>query len=270
MKDILEDIVARKKERILQKKALGLYEAEKARYASDKAEGKLLPIVSMANKLKQTHGGIIAEFKRRSPSKGWICADGKADEIPLSYAQNGAAALSVLTEEDFFGGSMEDLQKARQSLDAKGLTTPLLRKDFILDTDELYEARNAGAAAVLLIAACLTREDCAKLTEQAHELGLEVLLEVHHEDELIYTQLPVDMVGVNNRNLGTFFTTVDNSYRLLPLLPSDKVLVSESGIDQPQTVVALQQAGFQAFLIGESFMRNASPGTALAHFLEKI
>ncbi len=221
---------------------------------------------SLREALLQSDTGIIAEFKRRSPSKGWIKEDGCADIIPLSYQQNGAAALSILTDEHYFGGSDEYIRQARQS----GVTLPILYKNFVIDEAQLYAAALCGASAVLLIAACLSKQDCKRLMDKAHQLGLEVLLEMHSEQELEYAELCPDLCGINNRNLGSFVTDVDNSFRLAELLPHDAVKVSESGISNPETVRALRQAGFRGFLIGETFMKTSNPGDALADFISKL
>lgn len=217
----------------------------------------------MRKALTESSNGIIAEFKRKSPSKGWIKEDGKADIIPLSYQENGAAALSILTDEYFFGGCDEFIMKARQS----GVTIPILYKNFVIDEYQLLQARLCGASAALLIAACLTKERCKSLIGMAHDLGLEVLLEMHSEPELEYAELGNDMCGINNRNLGTFVTDVKNSFRLAELLPQDAVKVSESGISNPDTVAELRQAGFRGFLIGENFMKTENPGEALKQFI---
>ena len=224
------------------------------------------PKPSLREALLQSDTGIIAEFKRRSPSKGWIKEDGRADIIPLSYQQNGAAALSILTDEHYFGGSDEYIRQARQS----GVTLPILYKNFVIDEAQLYAAALCGASAVLLIAACLSKQDCKRLMDKAHLLGMEVLLEMHSEAELEYAELGPDLCGINNRNLGSFVTDVDNSFRLAELLPHDAVKVSESGISNPETVHALRQAGFRGFLIGENFMKSANPGKALNDFISKL
>ena len=221
---------------------------------------------SLREALLQSETGIIAEFKRKSPSKGWIKEDGRAEVIPLSYQQNGAAALSILTDEHYFGGADDFIRIARQS----GVTLPILYKNFVIDEAQLYAAALCGASAVLLIAACLTKADCRRLLEKAHELGLEVLLEMHSEAELEYAELEPDLCGINNRNLGSFVTDVENSFRLAELLPKDAVKVSESGISNPDTVKALRQAGFRGFLIGETFMKTSDPGQALAAFLAQL
>ena len=221
---------------------------------------------SMKQALLASQSGIIAEFKRRSPSKGWIKEDGRADIIPLSYQQNGAAALSILTDEHFFGGCDDFIRQARRS----GVTLPILYKNFVIDEIQLYQAALCGASAVLLIAACLTKQRCSELIDRAHSLGLEVLLEMHSEPELEYADLGPDMCGINNRNLGSFVTDVENSFRLASKLPADAVKVSESGISDPDTVSALRQAGFRGFLIGENFMKTPDPGLSLAGFIKSI
>ena len=245
MKDILEQIVAHKHEEVA------------ALYAKKP---------SLREALLASDTGIIAEFKRRSPSKGWIKEDGRADIIPLSYQQNGAAALSILTDEQYFGGCDDYIRQARQS----GVTLPILYKNFVIDEAQLYAAALCGASAVLLIAACLSKQACAALMNKAHALGLEVLLEMHSEAELEYAELGPDLCGINNRNLGSFVTDVDNSFRLAELLPKDAVKVSESGISNPETVRLLRQAGFRGFLIGETFMKTANPALALKEFISKL
>ena len=244
-KDILEQIIAHKREEVA------------ALYAKKP---------SFREALLASDTGIIAEFKRRSPSKGWIKEDGRADIIPLSYQQNGAAALSILTDEQYFGGHDDYIRAARRS----GVTLPILYKNFVIDEAQLYAAALCGASAVLLIAACLSKQACAALMNKAHELGLEVLLEMHSEAELEYAELCPDLCGINNRNFGSFVTDVDNSFRLAELLPHDAVKVSESGISNPETVRALRQAGFRGFLIGETFMKSANPGKALNDFISKL
>ncbi len=225
-----------------------------------------LPRPSMKESLRNSATGIIAEFKRKSPSKGWIKEDGKPDVIPPAYDQNGAAALSILTDEKYFGGSLDFLRTARPLVKA-----PILRKDFIVDEYQLFQARQAGANAVLLIAADLSPAECRALAHTAHELGLEVLLETHSEAELDYfDESLIDMLGVNNRHLGTFHTDVQTSFDLAAKLPQETVKVSESGISNPQTVQKLRKAGFRGFLMGEHFMRAANPGAALKEFILEL
>ena len=221
---------------------------------------------SLKEALLNSESGIIAEFKRRSPSKGWIKEDGRADEIPLSYEKNGAAAVSILTDRDYFGGSDDFIRMARKS----GVTVPILYKNFVVDELQLAAAALCGASAVLLIAACLTKDECRYLLNKAHELGLEVLLEMHSEAELEYAELQPDLCGINNRHLGSFVTDVETSFRLAELLPRDAVKVSESGISDPRTVKALKEAGFNGFLIGENFMKTEAPGLALHQFISAL
>lgn len=238
---------------------------------------------SLRQALLQSPTGIIAEFKRRSPSKGWIKEDGRPDAIPLAYQQNGAAALSILTDEHYFGGSDDFIRQAR----ASGVTLPILYKNFVIDESQLYAAALCGASAVLLIAACLSVQQCAALLAKAHDLGLEVLLEIHSEEELEYAALGPDLCGINNRHLGSFVTDVETSFRLADRLRTvcsessgsvccDAVatafplLVSESGISDPAVVRDLRAAGFSGFLIGETFMKTSDPGLTLSNFLSQL
>jgi indole-3-glycerol phosphate synthase len=243
--DILQEIVAHKQQEL---------------------EVLCAPKPSLRQALLKSDSGIIAEFKRRSPSKGWIKEDGRADLIPLSYQQHGAAALSILTDEYYFGGHDDFIRMARRS----GVTLPILYKNFVIDEAQLYAAALCGASAVLLIAACLTKLQCKTLMDKAHALGLEVLLEMHDEKELDYCDLQPDVYGINNRNLGSFVTDVENSFRLAELLPKDAVKVSESGISNPDMVKALRQVGFRGFLIGENFMKTPDPGQALNDFISQL
>lgn len=260
--DILQEIVAHKRievERFKQQ----LSEQEIHR----RVEAILdFSVPSMSKALTASESGIIAEFKRRSPSKGWIKEEGKAEEIPLAYQEHGAAALSILTDEQYFGGKDDFIRIARHA----GVHIPILYKNFIIDEYQLFQARLCGASAVLLIAADLSKEECLSLLSTAHGLGLEVLLEMHSEEELEYAEMEPDMCGINNRNLGTFITDVQNSFRLAELLPKDSVKVSESGISNPDTVKALRLAGFRGFLIGETFMKTSDPGKALKDFISKL
>lgn len=263
MKDILEEIVAHKREEVrLQKELLP---PRRLHAMVEEAMDTRPQAISMSRSLAADKHGIIAEFKRKSPSKGWIKEEGQANVIPLAYAQNGAAALSILTDSRYFGGSLEFVKKARPLVDK-----PILRKDFVIDEYQVFEARFAGADAILLIAADLGLPEARSLASMAHELGLEVLMELHSEAELDYAGLDVDMVGVNNRDLGTFHTNVQNSFLLSAKLPQDKVLVSESGIGNPDTVRLLRQVGFRGFLMGEHFMKADAPGLELEKFIEAI
>lgn len=246
MKDVLDEIIAHKR-----------VEMDELFYS---------PVPSMRQALMSADYGIISEFKRKSPSKGWIKEEGKADIIPLAYQQNGAAALSILTDEKYFGGRDEFIATARKS----GVTLPILYKNFVIDECQLYQARLCGASAVLLIASALGMKDCKRLLDKAHSLGLEVLLEMHSEEELEYVALEPDMCGINNRHLGSFVTDVETSFRLAELLPKDACKVSESGISSPDTIRQLHDAGFNGFLIGECFMKEADPGASLAKMLRAI
>ena len=261
--DILEEIVAHKRIEVAEQKEQTPAKKLYAEVERMMAEG--ISKRSLSQALTEDDFGIIAEFKRKSPSKGWIKEDGKPEEIPLSYEQNGAAALSILTDEMYFGGSLDYIRKARPLANL-----PILRKDFIIDEYQLFQARHIGADAVLLIAADLSKQEVRSLTALAHDLALEVLLELHSEHELDYADIEVDAIGVNNRNLGTFVTDVQNSFRLASQLPQDKVLVSESGISIPDTIRLLREAGYRGFLIGETFMKTDNPGEALKNFISRL
>jgi indole-3-glycerol phosphate synthase len=267
--DILETIVANKRREVANQQAavpLGMMLAMGAARMER-------PTRSMRNALAESASGIISEFKRRSPSKGWLHPGAKVDDVVPAYEKAGASACSILTDGDFFGGRLGDLQRARALV-----RLPLLRKDFIVDAYQLYQARVMGADAVLLIAAVLTKQECRQLAETAHTLDLEVLLEIHHEDELSHLHPHIDMLGVNNRHLGTFDTAVDNSFRLIERLRSETgagqqaapLLVSESGLSDAATVRQLREAGFRGFLIGETFMKTEHPGETLNTFIAEL
>ena len=259
MEDILSEIIANKRKEVdLQKQAISIEQLSEC-------IGDLLPTRSMKQAIASSPTGIIAEFKRRSPSKGWIKENARPEEIVPAYAASGASAVSILTDEIFFGGTLRDIRTVRPLINL-----PILRKDFIIDEYQLYQARIVGADAVLLIAAALEQTQCRALADKAHELGLEVLLEIHNTDELPYIYKDIDMVGINNRNLGSFHTDVANSFRLAEQLPQDTILVSESGISQPVTVSKLHDAGFRGFLIGETFMRTEKPAETLKEFISQV
>lgn len=262
MADILETIVANKRKEVeRQKQAVSLQTL--VALGGDRLER---PTRSMRQALATSETGIIAEFKRKSPSKGWLHPGAQVQEVLPFYAEGGASACSILTDGNFFGGSLTDLQQARRLVEI-----PLLRKDFIIDPYQLYQARVMGADAVLLIAACLSKEECAQLAATAHSLQLEVLLEVHSAEELDHVNADIDMLGVNNRHLGTFNTDVKHSFTLIDQLKGyAPLLVSESGISQTETVKLLRAAGFRGFLIGETFMKTAQPGETLRHFIEAL
>ena len=261
--DILDEITAHKRQEVA---------ALQRETPLSLLQGRVEPLLggpkppSMAAALLASPSGIIAEFKRKSPSKGWIKEAGAAAEIPLAYQRNGAAALSILADTKYFGGSPAFIAEAR----ASGVTLPILYKEFVVDEYQLYLARLSGASAVLLIAAELGKDECRQLVGAAHALGLEVLLEMHSEPELEYADLEPDMCGINNRNLGTFVTDVENSFRLAGKLPEAAVKVSESGISRPETLSALRQSGFRGFLMGERFMKEPDPGAALGQFIASL
>lgn len=261
MNDVLSEIIAHKKiEVAARKEQLPLEGLEKELAAMTE-----IPFRSMKRALESSSSGIIAEFKRRSPSKGWLNQSAIAFEVTRGYELAGAAGLSVLTDEKYFGGGMGDLQQAVGSVQI-----PVMRKEFIVDEYQLYEAKLGGASAVLLIAAAITREECRMLTERAHDLGLEVLLELHDEREVDYILPMHSLIGVNNRNLGSFVTDVQKSFRMIDLLPKEAVLVSESGISDPSLVRELRDAGYRGFLIGEHFMTSDDPGASLKEFIEEV
>lgn len=227
----------------------------------------LLPsLLSMKESILTTKGGIIAEFKRRSPSKGDISPMADVSTIISQYYSNGAAAFSVLTDTRFFGGSTFDLAVAKKFSNEK----PVLRKEFIISKIQIKEARLLGANAILLIAAILNKDELEVFNEYAHDLGLEVLLEIHDIHELNKIHFQPDMLGVNNRNLSSFHTDVKHSYQLAKSLPQDCLLVAESGIKTSDDVKRLQDVGFRGFLIGEAFMSSPNPGETLKNFIDEI
>jgi indole-3-glycerol phosphate synthase len=215
---------------------------------------------------RDTLTGIIAEFKRKSPSKGVINAYAPVERTTIGYMQAGASALSVLTDKPSFGGSNEDLTLAR-----KYNFCPIIRKDFTIDEYQIIEAKSIGADAILLIAAILTPEDAEQLCSFAHSLGMEVLLEVHDEAELkMHREVGADLIGVNNRNLKTFEVSIDTSKRLASLIPDSVVKVSESGISDPRTIVELRKYGYEGFLMGENFMKHSHPEKAAREFVREL
>lgn len=210
--------------------------------------------------------GIIAEFKRRSPSKGIINDQVGVEAVTTAYASSGASALSVLTDKDFFMGTRTDLYKARQVNQI-----PILRKDFMIDEFQVIEAKSLGADIILLIAAILTPKEIDDLAKQAKSLGLNVLLEVHNLEELERSINPnLDAIGVNNRNLADFTVSVETSYKLAEHIPAEFMKISESAISNPDTIKGLKKAGFNGFLIGETFMKQADPGAAMTEFVKAL
>ena len=210
--------------------------------------------------------GIISEFKRRSPSKQVINHKDSVIEVVNDYQKAGASAISVLTDTKYFGGSIDDLIQARQHLNI-----PLLRKEFIIESYQIYEAKAFGADAILLIAAILSSKELIQFSELAHKLGLEVLLEVHNQEELSRSNLDdVDMVGVNNRNLKTFEVSLETSKQLASMISNEKVKISESGISSIEAIRSLKEFGYKGFLIGENFMKTENPGKSATEFIKSL
>ena len=210
--------------------------------------------------------GIIAEFKTKSPSKGLINENAEVTEVTTGYVAAGVSGLSVLTDYNYFGGSFENLAKARFA----NTRTPILRKDFMLDPYQVYEAKAHGADLILLIAASLSKDEMLRLSETAKELDLEILVEVHTEEEIEKLNPLVDLVGVNNRNLKTFEVDVETSVRLGSLLPIDMIRISESGLSSVENIHYLRKAGFNGFLMGENFMKTDDPAKACAEFIKGL
>ncbi|WP_440224650.1 indole-3-glycerol phosphate synthase TrpC [Dokdonella sp. MW10] len=258
MSDILQRILARKVEEIAERRARVSIDDLHARVAG-------LPdtrgfAAALEAKIEAGHAGVIAEVKKASPSKGVIRADFDPAAIARSYEAGGAACLSVLTDADFFQGHEDYLHAAREAC-----TLPVLRKDFTIDPYQVVEARAIGADAILLIAAALSDEAMLELALLAAELDLDVLVEVHDEEELERAlEIPAPLIGVNNRNLRTFEVSLDTTLRLHARLPDERLLVTESGIATHEDVARLRGAGIHAFLVGEAFMRADDPGAELA------
>jgi indole-3-glycerol phosphate synthase len=257
--NILNQIVSYKREEIKKSKH------EKPVSFLEKQPEYSRVIYSMKEKLTDPEKtGIIAEFKKKSPSSGIINDWSSPGDVTEAYARYGASMISVLTDGPSFGGSPGDLQSARFS------KLPILRKDFILDPYQIVESRAMGADAILLIAACLSTTETRSLAAMAHQLGLEVLLEIHDEQELGHLCEEVDVVGINNRDLKTFTVNVERSIRLAEHLPLNKLRIAESGIRDVETILLLKAAGFHGFLIGEQFMRAPDPAIAFATFVDQL
>jgi indole-3-glycerol phosphate synthase len=214
--------------------------------------------------LRKDKTGIIAEFKRQSPSKGIINDTSSVIDVTSGYAKYGASAISVLTDKEFFGGSLHDLLQAREN------SIPILRKEFIIDEYQLIEAKAFGADIILLIAACLSPNEVKSLAGVAKNIGLNVLLEIHNEHELAHICEEVDVVGINNRNLKTFNVDISHSIDLCNKIPGDQLKISESGIDEVKTILLLKQNGFSGFLMGEKFMKDEDPGKAFRDFVSEL
>ncbi len=259
--NILEEIIAYKKEEVKRRKELYPVKLLEKSIHFD------APVVSLKKYLlRKDKYGIIAEIKRISPSKGLINPNVSIERTAIGYMQAGASALSVLTDEKYFGGSNDDLKLAR-----KFNFCPILRKDFIVDEYQLIEAKSIGADAILLIAAALDPDQIKELSQKARKLDLEVLMEVHNEEELLNNiHDSVDIIGVNNRDLKKFTTDLETSVSLSDKIPAEYVKISESGIHDPKDILYLKKSGFQGFLIGEQFMKQNRPEKACAEFISSL
>ena len=257
--NILDKIIEHKKAEVAQRKILvPVVELEKSHFFSRQTYSlkKFL--------LDETKTGIITEFKRKSPSKGIINANAAVVAVTTAYANAGSCCLSVLTDEFFFGGSTEDLIKARIN------EIPILRKDFMIDEYQLTEAKAMGADVILLIAACLSVQRVRQMAVFAKNIGLNVLLELHAEEELAHICDETEMVGINNRNLKTFDVNIERSLKMAQKIPAGKIKIAESGIGSPATIELFKKNGFQGFLMGENFMKEADPGKAFAKFVQEL
>ncbi len=259
MSNILDSIIENKRLEVRQKKA---------ETGTEKLEGSPMfsrDTVSLKERLLQdTSCCIIAEFKRMSPSAGWLMRNADPSLISQGYVHAGAAALSVLTDRKYFAGSIEDLVRVRETNQC-----PVLRKDFMIDEYQILEARAAGADAVLLIASVLGKKTTGELARLAHSVGLEVLLEVHEPPELECLNEWIDIVGVNNRDLKKMETDVNTSIDMGGLIPGEFMKISESGIHDPETIIFLKELGYSGFLIGEYFMKQENPAGACRRLIEK-
>lgn len=258
--NILDKIVARKREEVREaKQKVSLSELEQSVYFS-----QIVPSFKRRI-LAEGSTGIIAEFKRRSPSKGDINGNARVEDVLPGYEKAGVACASVLTDRDFFGGGDADLIQARELV-----KLPIIRKEFIIDPYQIYEAKSFGASAILLIGAILNASQTADLAAVANALGMEVLFEIHDEVELNQLNNHIQLVGINNRNLKTFKVDLEQSMRLAEMLPSEMVPVAESGIASISDYFMLKDAGFKGFLMGEYFMKQPNPAEACAAFCNLV
>lgn len=258
--NILDQIIASKKREVLLKKSIiPIKQLEQSVLFERKTN-------SLVQHLSNSTCGIIAEHKRRSPSKAVINQSKSVEEIVKNYENGGAAGMSILTDGQYFGGSLDDLILARATTNL-----PLLRKDFMIDEFQIIEAKAFGADVILLIAAVLSKNEIKNLSTLAKSLGLEVLLEIHNEEELEKSVMPtLDIIGVNNRNLKTFEVSLDYSKQLASKTPADFTKISESGIDSPEAVSELQHYGYKGFLMGEYFMKCENPANEMKSFIKKV
>ncbi len=257
--NILEEIIEYKKYEVkANKEKVAVRELENSQYFSNEP-------YSLKKSIAQKNAGIIAEFKRRSPSKSVINNNASVKNVTTGYVRAGASGLSVLTDSRYFGGNSADFSIARENN-----KIPILRKDFIIDPYQMVEAKAMGADVVLLIAAVLNKNELRLLTNDAHNLGLETLVEIHAEEEIDKIPGETDIVGVNNRNLNNFTVDTETSKHMAGMLKDEFILISESGISNVRTIKILTNAGFKGFLIGEAFMKHEAPGEACKDFIEQI
>ncbi|MGI8951042.1 MAG: indole-3-glycerol phosphate synthase TrpC [Chitinophagaceae bacterium] len=257
--NILDQIIAYKKVQVKnQKSKKKIVELEQSKFFSRHT------FSLKKNLMNENKTGVIAEFKRKSPSKGIINNYADVIEITNAYKKYGASALSILTDEKFFEGNENDLIQARIN------SVPILRKDFIVDEYQVIESKSIGADVILLIAACLTKKQVQQFAALAKKLGLEVLLEIHSQQEFEHICDKVDFIGINNRNLKTFEVAINTSFNLIKKIPKEKIVISESGISNIDTIIKLKQAGFKGFLIGEYFMKQVNPAIAFQKFVEEL
>lgn len=261
MSNILETIVAAKKKEIEPFK----FKSPIERFERDGFFWQVRNRSLVDNLLFPGSNGIIAEFKRKSPSKGWFKAKELEAEPVVAAYNKGAAGISVLTDNEFFGGDLDDLIQTKVVTDI-----PVLRKDFIIDKWQIAESKAFGADVILLIAACLSPAQVKEFAAYAQNIGLESILEVHNEDELSHCCDEVSMIGVNNRNLQTFEVDINTSVMLIEKIPPGKPAIAESGISSVDSIVTLRNAGFKGFLIGENFMKEEQPGKAFEDFVNKL
>ena len=259
--DILETIVAAKRKEVEKFKPMSSIE----RFERDGFFWQISNRSLVQSLLLPGSTGIIAEFKRKSPSKGWFKTKELEVEPVVTAYNKSAAGISVLTDDEFFGGDLDDLIQTKVITDI-----PVLRKDFIIDKWQIAEAKAFGADVILLIAACLSPTEVKELATYTKSIGLESILEIHNEEELDHICDEVDMVGVNNRNLKTFEVNIDTSLQLVSKIPSGKPAIAESGISSIDAIVTLRNAGFKGFLIGENFMKEEHPGKAFEKFITEL
>ena len=257
--NVLETIIAKKKIQVSDRKQnKSISELEKAPFFKNET------LSFKEFLLRKDKTGIIAEFKRRSPSKGIINDHSEVAQVTAGYTKFGASALSVLTDEEFFGGSLNDLLEATKN------EIPILRKEFIVDEYQVIESKAFGAEVILLIAACLTKKELKKFACVAKNTGLNVLIEIHNEQELDHICDEVDVVGINNRDLKTFKVDLNKSIELCKKIPAEIIKISESGIDDVNTIIRVKENGFSGFLIGESFMKAPDPVEAFENFVKEL